>query len=107
MYTPCSVTNVFSGTGPVLELHFTIILLLAVECVGPLGVMYMESLVFVVVISSPGTILLTKVVYVQLLVITGVKLEEETSVTPVVLLLQLVVYFTCGQLELLMLMVAV
>ena len=60
----------------------------------------MKSLVFVVVITSPESILLTEVVCVQLLVIIGVILEEETSVTLVVLQLQLVVFVACGQLEL-------
>ena len=101
MYTPCSVAGRVSATGP--QLH----VLLAVECVGLLEVMYMKSLMLVVVITY--FILLTEVVYVQLLVFIGVILEEETSITLVVLLLQLIVFATCtcGQLKLLMLVVAV
>ena len=68
---------------------------------GPLEV---ESLVLVVVIAPPEPILLTEV---WLLVFIEVILEEERSVTPVVLQLQLVVFVTCGQLELLMVVVAV
>ena len=67
----------------------------------------MESLVFVVVIASLEPILLTEVVCVQLLVIIGVILEVETPDTLVVLQLQLVVFVTCGQLDLLMLVLAV
>ena len=67
----------------------------------------MKSLVFVVVIASPEPILLTEVVCVQLLVIIGVILEKEASVTLVVLQLQLVVFVTCRQLELLMLVMGV
>ena len=63
----------------------------------------MKSLVFVVVIASPEPILLTEIVYVQLLVIIGVILEEKTSVTLVVLQLQLVMFVTSGKLDLLVL----
>ena len=69
----------------------------------------MKSLVLDVVIAYPESILLhvTELVYVQLFVITGVVLEEETPVTPVVLKLQLGMFVTCGQLDKLMLVVAV
>ena len=72
-----------------------------------MGLLEVKSLMRVVVISSPEPILLTEVVYVQLLVIIGVLLEVERSVTPVMLQLQLLVFVTCGQLELLMLVLAV
>ena len=62
---------------------------------------------FVVVIAPLESILLTEVVCVQLLVIIGVILEVETPDTLVVLQLQLVVFVTCGQLDLLMLVLAV
>ena len=57
-----------------------------------MGLLEVESLVLVVVISSPEPALLTEVVCVQLLVIIGVILEEKTSV---VLQLQLGVFITC------------
>ena len=97
MYTPCNVAGRVSATGP--QLH----VLLAVECVSLLEVMYTKSLVLVVVIAY--FILLTEVVCVQLLVFIWEILDEKTSL--VVLQLQLVVFVTCRQLELLMLVLAV
>ena len=84
MYTPCSVAGRVSIAAG-LQLH----VLLAVNCVGLLEV---KSLMFVVVIASPEPVLLTEVVYIQLLVIIGVILEEETSVE---LQLQLGMLVTC------------
>ena len=94
-------STIISTTGP--QLH----VLLAVDCAGQLKVMFMKLLVLVVVIAYLGVHFLTEVVCVQLLVIIEVILEEETSLTLVVLQLQLAVFVTCEQLELFMLVMAV